>query len=66
MTSIGVDIGVKGKKLSFFGDSNLPLAQEWVTLTGCQNVFITIQHTSNWSSGLVCGNGTDSSQLNGA
>lgn len=66
MASVGEDIGIKGQKFAFFGDSDLPLAHEWVTLTRGQNILIAVQHAPDRSSGLVCGNGTNSSQLDRA
>jgi hypothetical protein len=66
MTPVGEHVGVESKDLSLLGDTNLPLAEERVALTGGQDILVTVQHASNGSVELLRGSGTDSSQLDRA
>jgi hypothetical protein len=54
VASIGIYVGVKCEEFPFFCHANLPMTKEWVALAGGDNIFIPIQHASNWSFGF-CG-----------
>lgn len=66
ITTVGKDIRVKCKKLSFFGHSNFPLTEKWMPLTRDGNIFIAVEHASDWSSGFCSCCGAYTSEQDGA
>src|SRR5690242_8127763 len=58
------DIRVKRLQLAILVHRDLPPSEEGMALSRCQNVFVSVEHTTNRSADLVGCNSHDTSELN--
>jgi hypothetical protein len=51
--SIVIYLGIETDERTVLVESDTIFGSEWVTLTGRDHVFISIEHASNWTTGLI-------------